>query len=396
MQEKSILICCYQSICEPDVIQGFQKNGYQVDEFTECMEDVDGDIRYLQMLFEKVKNNTYDFIFSINFFPVISKLCNALHLPYVCWVVDCPLITLYSEEVFGEYNRIFIFDQAMYEYFQKRNPSCIFHLPLAVNVSHFDRVCNEISEVEQLKYQKDISLVGSLYTEKCLYNEIRFLPESLRKHLESAMRRQMFTQKPDYLEAALTEECVKEFKEYVLWEEALNDYELDEKKFIEEEYLGIKVSEMERITLLQQLSKKFTVALFTQSDTTMFSLENVLDCGSAESRIQMPKIFRCSRINLNPAVRTIKSGIPQRVWDILGAGGFLMSSMQSELLEYFRIGQDIECYQSLEELESKCEFYLKKENEGTRKKIAENGYERVQKHHTYEIRIKELLRMLQI
>ena len=73
-----------------------------------------------------------------------------------------------------------------------------------------------------------------------------------------------------------------------------------------------------------------------------------------------------------------------------------MSSMQSELLEYFRIGEDIECYQSLEELESKCEFYLKKENEGTRKKIAENGYERVQKHHTYEIRIKELLRMLQI
>ena len=67
MQQKSILICRYQSICEPDVIQGFQKNGYQVEEFTEIMEEIDGDVRYLKLLAEKVKNQTYDFIFSINF-----------------------------------------------------------------------------------------------------------------------------------------------------------------------------------------------------------------------------------------------------------------------------------------------------------------------------------------
>lgn len=394
MQQKSILICRYQSICEPDVIQGFQKSGYQVEEFTEIMEDIDGDVRYLELLAEKVKNQTYDFIFSINFFPIISKLCNAIHLLYVCWVVDCPLITLYSEEIFGEYNRIFIFDRAMYQYFQRRNPEGIFHLPLAANVVHSDKICSRISEVEYLKYQKDITLVGSLYTEKCLYNGIGFLPETLRECLELAMRKQMFTQEPDYLEEALTKERVAEFKEYVRWEDVLEDYKLDDRKFIKEEYLGIKVSEMERIELLQQLSKQFQVALFTQSDTAMFSLENVLDCGSAESRIQMPKIFHCSRINLNPAIKTIKTGISQRAWDILGAGGFLLSSKQSELLEYFQMGKDMEWYESLEELQNKCEFYLREENERVRKEIAGRGYELVKKYHTYDIRISQMLKIL--
>ena len=108
--------------------------------------------------------------------------------------------------------------------------------------------------MEYLKYQKDITLVGSLYTEKCLYNGIGFLPETLRECLELAMRKQMFTQEPDYLEEALTKERVAEFKEYVHWEDVLEDYKLDDRKFIKEEYLGIIVSEMERIELLQQLA----------------------------------------------------------------------------------------------------------------------------------------------
>ena len=40
-QNKSMLICRYQSICEPDVIDGFQKNGYQVTENNEKLEDPD-------------------------------------------------------------------------------------------------------------------------------------------------------------------------------------------------------------------------------------------------------------------------------------------------------------------------------------------------------------------
>ena len=138
------------------------------------------------------------------------------------------------------------------------------------------------------------------------------------------------------------------------------------------------------------LAKNFQVRFYTQSDVS--ALENVINCGSAESRYEMPKIFRCSKINLNPTAKSIKTGISQRIWDIMGCGAFLISNYQAELPEHFELGKDIETYGSLEELADKCAYYLEHEEE--RQAIARNGYEKVKKYHTYEIRIREMLDIL--
>ena len=60
-------------------------------------------------------------------------------------------------------------------------------------------------------------------------------------------------------------------------------------------------------------------------------LPHVKNRGIADSERVMPKIFKCSKINLNMTLRSIKSGIPQRAFDIMGCGGFLMSNYQPEL-----------------------------------------------------------------
>ena len=139
-----------------------------------------------------------------------------------------------------------------------------------------------------------------------------------------------------------------------------------------------------------EYSTTLKTGVYTQSDISL--LHNVIYRGSAESRYEMPKIFRCSKINLNPTAKSIKTGTSQRVWDILGCGGFLISNYQTELSEHFVLGQDLETYNSMEELEDKCAYYLTHEEE--RKKIAANGYEKVKKYHTYEIRIQQMLEMM--
>lgn len=390
MEQKKILICRYLSICEPDVIDGFQKNGYIVDEFNETMKEPDYDTVYLKKLSEVILAGNYEFIFSINFFPIVSKLCNVLHIPYVCWLVDSPVFQMYSEAVKGEYNRIFIFDYALYEQYYEKNPQGIFHLPLATNPEHWDFVCNSITGGERAKYGKDIVFIGSLYTEKCPYNKIKQMSEYLRGYLEGIMEIQLKIYGYNFLAEVLTPEIIEMFKETVSWETAPEDYVIDEARFIADEYLGVKISEMERIQMLNLLAESFPVHFYTQSDTS--SLHNVIVCGSAESRYEMPKIFHCSKINLNPTAKSIKTGISQRIWDIMGAGGFVMSNYQTELMEHFEPGVDIECYGSLEELADKCGYYLEHEEE--RKKIAVNGYEKVKKYHTYEIRIREMLQIL--
>lgn len=46
----------------------------------------------------------------------------------------------------------------------------------------------------------------------------------------------------------------------------------------------------------------------------------------------MPHVFKQSKINLNITLRSIQSGMPLRAWDIMGAGGFLLSNYQADFL----------------------------------------------------------------
>ena len=103
----------------------------------------------------------------------------------------------------------------------------------------------------------------------------------------------------------------------------------------------------------------------------------------------MPKVFYGSKINLNFTIPNIQSGIPLRVWDILGAGGFLLTNYQPELELYFDIGKDLEIFEDASQLEQKASYYLSHEKE--RAQIAENGYQKVKGTHSYMRRIQEMI-----
>ena len=59
MQKKNIIICCYQSICEPDIIEAFQKNGYQVAEINREIDNLDYDVTYIKNLSEVILSGEY-------------------------------------------------------------------------------------------------------------------------------------------------------------------------------------------------------------------------------------------------------------------------------------------------------------------------------------------------
>ena len=95
----------------------------------------------------------------------------------------------------------------------------------------------------------------------------------------------------------------------------------------------------------------------------------------------MPEVFANSKVNLNISLKAIRTGIPLRVIDVMGCGGFVLSNYQEEILEYMHPGVDCEVY----------EFYLK--NEKIREKIAQNGLELVRRDFTFEDRVKVLLEL---
>ena len=151
------------------------------------------------------------------------------------------------------------------------------------------------------------------------------------------------------------------------------------------------VTHLERVMLISILSKMFQLNLYTyrMTDDEKRLLPNARLCGPVNYLTEMPQVFAASRINLCPVLKANKSGIPLRALDVMGAGGFLLSSYQPELYEYFVDGQECVMYTSIEDAVEKAAFYLK--NEDLRNTIAAAGRDRIRVDFTYEDRLERLL-----
>ena len=88
----------------------------------------------------------------------------------------------------------------------------------------------------------------------------------------------------------------------------------------------------------------------------------------------------------------IESGVTVRHHQVLAHGGFLLTEYCQELGDVYTMGEDLETYKTMEEMEDKIEFYLK--HDSAREKIAQRGHETFLKRHTADIRAKEILTIL--
>ncbi len=386
-----ILFYRYGSICELAILRAFINFGYTViEETTGINKPYVPETEQLHLLRTHFSNDNFQMVFSINFFPTISDVCNIIKIPYVCWIVDSPVLELYSYSISNIWNRIFIFDKTLYQEFLPKNPDNIFYLPLAADTEHTDLILSSITNSDYDKYQADVSFIGSLYSEKCPYNKATNLPPYIKGYLDGIIAAQEKVYGYYFIDELLTDNIIKEFKEHVSFYQFPEKANKNDKEVLSLLYLANKITEQERIHLLQALSKHFKVDIYTFHDTPMLPL--IRNHGSASSDVEMPKIFHLSKINLNMTAKAIRSGIPLRIWDILGSNGFLITNYQKELEDYFKIGVDLEIYESEKDLIEKIQFFLA--HSGLRKKIAANGYQKVLTYHTYQQRLQQILKMV--
>lgn len=387
----NILFYRYGSICENDIIDAFNEMGHSIDQITE--EITDKNIRpeqCLKLISDRLFNKAYSFVFSINYFPVISQVCNIFKIPYLSWIVDSPVLELYSDTLSNPWNRVFLFDRALYNDFSPRNPDCIFHLPLATNSRRNMQTINAASPADNSRFASDISFVGSLYTEKCPYDKLTNPSPYLSGYLEGLIEAQLKVYGCYFIDESLTDDIVREFQSalpgcYTFPENTTGD----DTALVSQLYIGNKITSLERIRLFNYLSGKFNIDIYTASDTSV--IPGINNKGTAKTLTEMPLIFHNSKINLNITSKPIRSALPLRTWDIMGCGGFEITNYQTELPEHFVIGEDIESYSSFEELEDKCRYYL--EHEQKRQDIAQSGFEKINKYHTYIIRLTQMLEL---
>lgn len=378
-----------------DIEQTFLLLGHTVDNIEQELGSYDVSPEFERVIEEKIRGTYYDMVFTVNYFPLISNVCERTGVKYVSWTCDNPLISMYHESVFHDCNYIFTFDKTNYLEFRGMGVKHIWYLPLAVDTERMDALLGVPEEVgrwkvaqdpEMQKYRGDVAFVGSLY-ERNSYDKIKNrLPEYLRGYFDAVMEAQLNISGANIVEPMLTTNILEQLQEYFQLEKSEGSFS-DLGLIFQTTVLGFKIAEIERRRALIELSKHYRVNVYSNSDVS--DLLRIQYCGSVDYWSEMPKVFRMSKINLNFTIPNIKSGIPLRIWDVLGCGGFLLTNYQAEIPYYFKEGEDLVCFDGLEDLCEKVGYYLEHEEE--RKRIAWNGYHKVREKHSYIERIHTIL-----
>lgn len=387
-----ILLYRYGSICEPDIIDGLQELGHTVTELTEEISNKNFSAgQCTQYVGQYLLNHPHDCVFTINFYPAISEVCNIFKIPYICWIVDSPILELFSKSIHNPCNRIFVFDRMQYQDIVKFNPEHIFYFPLAVNVRQKQQIISSAAPKLRNQFSSDISFVGSLYTEKCPFDNLTAPSDYLSGYLEGIIESQLQVYGYYFIDEVLSDNLVKEFKAHMpnFYTQHSEHTFLTDFITVSQFYIGNKITAVERIRTMQKLSNLFSMDLYTGSDTSM--IPNIHNRGFAQTLTEMPIIFHESKINLNTTSKAIRSGIPLRLFDILGCEGFVLTNYQAELPELFDIGNEVIAYSSLDEMCELASYFLTHDKE--RREIAHNGYEKVLNQYTYPIRLEQLLRL---
>ena len=336
-----------------------------------------------------VRNNPYDFIISYLFIPAVSDICSVSGIPYISWTYDSPLISLFTASVLHKTNYTFIFDKMQCKRLIDAGAPNIFYMPLAVNLERTG--CLDITAEDEALYSHDISFVGGLYEENTYNTLIQSFPELLQLKMKLYLMQNMCHWESPRPWAELPSDCVDflyQQADISNWNQTalLNDAQ----------YLGLlffprKLAELERVSVLNTLAQHFDVHLYTKSPTDF--LQNVNVHNGVDYYTIMNKIFYLSKINLNITLPSIETGVPQRILDIMGCGGFVMTNYQKEIEELFVIGKEIEVFRNIEELIEKCSYYLTHEKE--RLTIAMNGYKKVRDSFTYAHQLEQMISIVQ-
>lgn len=374
---KKILFYQWYSFMNPGIEKAFKQLEIQYDILYYQQTDWEEDAIFEEKIEKQIQDNVYDAVFSVNFAPVISKVCQHRGIRYISWVYDSPMHIRNIEVMKNSCNEIYMFDWGQVQEYKKLGVN-MEHLPLAVDSEIFNLPMND--EIIK-KYSAQISLVGKMYTTD--YPKYTSpLSTETKKLLNDMISSQRDVYNDCFIPELLTDELLQKINaEYA---KAGLDFYIEKREL---EYMMLcETTSRERTVILSLLSKHFDTHLYT---TEKPGIDNLKVHGPVDYYKQMPYIFKLSDINLNISLKSIRTGIPLRCVDVLGCGGFLLSNYQEELVQYLEVGKDCEVYGSFEEMYEKAAFYIK--HEELRKQIARNGFMKAQEIFTFSNRIEQMI-----
>lgn len=333
--------------------------------------------------------NSFDLAFSLNCIGMVAEACYIHDIPYIAWCYDSPSFTGAHWYLKYPTTHVFLFDSDDAEHYKRAGIKQAYYMPLAVNLEYFEGIVTTKEDRE--KYRADISFVGSLY-DTSLPQAMGYLTDYQKGYLNALMDNQIDVYGHSFFPEILSQKFM-EWLDETEFNRLVNE-EFDKEKATEDVVgpgrlqliLNKQTTNKERLLLLNLLAKHYRVKLYSYKNSE--ALKGLEFCGTVDYYTDMPKVFRCSRINLNATLRSIQHGIPLRCLDIMGCHGLLLTNYQKDFDDHFRDGENVLFYTDAQEALEKADFYLN--HESVRAKIAEAGYETVKRYYDYPVKLREI------
>lgn len=334
-------------------------------------------------LSNELKEKGIDVAISYDFCPALSDACMRNGIKYVSWIFDAPLQMLFEKQVMNNCNYIFSFDKRQIEQTKKLFDCNIFYLPLGTNITRNTAV--EMNAADRLRFACDISFIGNLYSEKEYEAALLNVSDNTKAELENIWKNVYGKWDGiDRLYGKLTKSALDELKE-----KFGNNTTMDDDTLFATALIVKAIAHKERKEMLERLTG-FDLSFYTNDKDVV--IKGVSSKGALDYIEELPKAYRFSKINLNITMRGITSGIPLRVFDMMGMGGFTLTNYQPEVDELFSPGKDIEVYHDFGEMEEKVSYYLK--NDVARIKIAKAGAQTVKEKYSIENQVHKILELI--
>ena len=333
-----------------------------------------------------------DVLLSVSLYPELGRLAAAHGVPYFCW----------------DYDKIMnpqLFDRALYA------PTTYFFATYLGDVRRLQalgvKACYlpalpplppastlEPSEAERAAYAADISFVGSsVISVSNSYLKLKALLTGGEEGASDPARAALWQLVTDAVRAQEAESRHSRYRLPELLAEAMasSPYAGALDPEVLHTFLGKECCRFQRLHFLEAL-RDFSVTVYGAPDWTEAGLPHVHYGGHLSYEDAAPKVFQCSKINLNIARIYSMDGMSDRVGNVLSVGGFLLTNPIEGLERSFTPGKELVVFSTAAELREACAYYLAHPAE--RAAVAAAGRARIARDHVPEQRLGAMFAFL--
>lgn len=373
----------------PNIMFALDRMGHEVAFFPKPMEELSNDETEARQIQEFIKTARIDFVISNMFSAIMAQITHEIGIKYAVYGMDSPYFATYVP-IFPRYDNcyLFYFDRREYELLKQRGYQNVYWMPLAGDVASVQNITVTDEELEE--YTCDVSFVGGLYGNNQYDQYIDRFPKEMQEIFSRIIEQSTFCwDGRDRVSPFLTPGLLELIRKFCpdIYEE---NYDMPDDYYIKSFFLARKMTHVERMLLTQMLAQRYDFRLYTWEHEKVS--EGIKRFPPISSLTESSKVYYAGRINLNITLRSIENGIPLRVFEIMSAGGFVLSNWQEGIAELFEEGKEIVTFKTPEEMIEKIDYYLTNDEERIR--IAIGGYQKVKNYYTFEHQLEKIISIL--